>query len=804
MKRGMSLRRVVSKSFAKNGKISFGFLSVCILCSLIISVFLGILSVVSETEMNNAIEKYGSYQFGFMDLTEEKVKNILDEAGNIKYTVFASEYIEIEDSGIYKMYVDDNYLKISDMKLMEGKAPEKINEVACNRGSLSLLGYKDYNLGQQININGNVYTLTGIISSKSYEDCSIIVPVSSKGLEEKRFAIMIDTGQRNYGVLMDLLSQKYNIDSLNTFINDLVISYSGIDRFNRYCGMMKVMYYICCIMVIPCCMLTVTLAVFYGRSVSGICEKYVSIGIEKKKLFAIFLLRIVKILLSSAVVLFLLSAAALGAYFSIFNIKADLCTLYMNMVVLLTVYTLASFIFSACLTAIKFFSGEKYNRGRIRKYKVKNEGKKSVLMTGNASLYMMLSIQNMHLGRAKHFLLVLMLSAACAMFAGTGYFVEQYTDVKDVKNDYDFTVEFKYKDFSEEMHGSAGHQVFYNEIIKQKDIFRTLPVYVVYDYVKVGKTSLNKKYLKYLSGISPEYAADINGSVTKISIPVTVLGLDNDFAWKYGIEYDMDSLKENECILLKNTPAPDGRYGYCTGLNENSRLNFNFGANDDYSKSEDITYTVKDTIKKYKSEYFTNYYNQIIAVNMEEFGKFTDKEYPDMIYIKALDKDKTINYFEGTAGIEFKNLEYEQKRNAGRGRLIKAAGVVLFTAMLAMLILIIVVTVYLGYFSMKRQAAALYAIGIERYKIAGIFNGDILRLFENSLICSVLASAATTYGVYVIAKKELYFYQYLIPWKFIIMPLIIAGIGLLMAAAIIYYIIGRMDVVAVLNQDVQL
>ena len=160
MKRGMSLRRVVSKSFAKNGKISFGFLSVCILCSLIISVFLGILSVVSETEMNNAIEKYGSYQFGFMDLTEEKVKNILDEAGNIKYTVFASEYIEIEDSGIYKMYVDDNYLKISDMKLMEGKAPEKINEVACNRGSLSLLGYKDYNLGQQININGNVYTFT--------------------------------------------------------------------------------------------------------------------------------------------------------------------------------------------------------------------------------------------------------------------------------------------------------------------------------------------------------------------------------------------------------------------------------------------------------------------------------------------------------------------------------------------------------------------------------------------------------------------------------------------------------------------
>lgn len=799
MKRGKSFRRVVGKSFAKNGKISFGFLSVCILCSLIISAFSGILSAVSETEMYNAKEKYGSYQFGYMDLTEEKLKNILGETKKYEQTVFTSEYIEIGDSGIYKMSVDDNYLKISDMKLTEGKAPEEIDEAACNRASLSLLGYKDYSLGQQIIIDGNIYTLTGIISSKSYEDCSIITPISSKDTEGKRFAIMIDTGRRNYGTLMDSLSQKYNIDSLNIFVNDLVISYSGIDRFNRYCGMMKVMYYICGIMVVPCCMLTVTVAVFYGRSVYAICEKYVSIGIEKKKLFVIFMLQILKSLLISAVGVTFLSAAALRAYFSISDIKADLCMLFINMGVLSAIYILASFIFSACLTAVKFFSDEKCNRGR--KYKFKNREKKSALMTRNAGLYMMMSIRNMHLGKTKHFLLVMMLSATCAMFAETGYFLEQYTDVKNVRNDYDFAVEFKYKDFEGETHGYAVHEILYNEMVKQKDIFRTLPVYAVYDYVKVGKTSLNKKYLKYLSSMSSKYADDINGNSTKISIPVTVLGLDNDFAWKYGIEYDMDSLKENECILLKNTPAPNGRYGYCTGLNENSRLGYNFGANDDYSRSEDIAYTVKDTVEKYKSEYFDYYYNQIIAVNMKEFEKFTDKKYPDLIYIKALDREKTINYFEGMSGIEFKNLEYEQKRNEGREGIIKATGIILFAIMLAMLVLIIVVTIYIGYFSMKRQAAALYAIGIERYKIAWIFNGDILRLFENSLICSILISLAATYGVYAISKEELYFYQYLIPWKFVFMPIIITYIGLIAAAAVIYYVIGKMDAVAILNQE---
>ncbi|MBD5135399.1 MAG: hypothetical protein HDT39_05470 [Lachnospiraceae bacterium] len=802
MTNGRKINTIISKSFIKDGKVSLAFISVCILCSIIITVFLGILTAITEVKRSNAEDKYGSYQFGFMNITHELAEKVSREEGCTKSTIFESEYIEMEDYGFYKMYVDNDFFDISDVKIAYGKAPCKKGEIVCSKNLLNLFGYKYCQIGDRIEINDESFVLTGILSGENYSEdknsYTMITSLLPDGERREKCAVMVKSEYLGYGDFLDSLSEKYCIDSINIFINNSVILYSGIDRYNHYIGIMKVFYYICCLIVIPCSMLTSIVAVFYGRKISHICRQYISLGIESKMLFKIFSVQIFSIILSVISLSVVLASTSLYLYFNLNKIDVSVFPLIKHISVLLIIYGLISF----AIPSFAFWANNVFHNDIHKKNKLsvkENVRKKSILMEKSDSLYMMMSMENMHFGKTRHLLLVLMIAFSCAMFAGIGYSLEQYTKVNYVTDEYDYSVAFRYKDFDEEMYGSKRHKQIYDDICDNQKMFSILPMYRQYTYAKVGKTMLDKDYKKYLASLSDEYNRDINGSSTKIRIPVMILGLDNELAKKYGIEYDVDSLNEGECILLKYTPAPDGKYGYNTGLNENSPLNFNFGANDDLSRSDDVTYVVKEIINKYNVSLFTTYYTQIVVVNMGEYKKFTDITYPDMFYVKSIDKSGTSNYFEDLKNVDITELASKCTENKRQNVLMKVAGLIVFGIVLLMIFLIIEITAYIGYVSMKRQAAAFYAIGIDRNKIARIFTADIIRIFENSFILSILCSIGVTYGIYVLMKEEMYFYQYIIPWRYVFAPSVIVGVAMVVASVLIHFIIDKMNVVEILN-----
>ena len=158
-------------------------------------------------EMNKqiTIERSGSFHGIYKRATIDNLKVIksnidIDEFG-LSRTIGASGY---KDNNLILGYIDENAKTMSNLKLLEGKMPINIDDVAIQDGYLKLLG-KEAKVGDKIKIQYES-RLTGDIKEKEFNICGLIETtdfnignksysaiISDNFLEKEESADIIDT-----------------------------------------------------------------------------------------------------------------------------------------------------------------------------------------------------------------------------------------------------------------------------------------------------------------------------------------------------------------------------------------------------------------------------------------------------------------------------------------------------------------------------------------------------------------------------------------------------------------------------------
>lgn len=128
-------------------------LTIALTTCLLISIGI-ITSNMIENQKQLTIKNYGNSHGYYRKLEQETVDKIkrhkdIEILGENSFQLGKNE---IDDRGISIAYIDENGLELSNMKLIDGKAPIKHNEIAMDETILSVLGY-EAKIGEKINIS---------------------------------------------------------------------------------------------------------------------------------------------------------------------------------------------------------------------------------------------------------------------------------------------------------------------------------------------------------------------------------------------------------------------------------------------------------------------------------------------------------------------------------------------------------------------------------------------------------------------------------------------------------------------------
>lgn len=154
--------------------------------------------------------------------------------------------IEVKDVAaepyrIYFIHTDEPYRKMTHREIVEGKYPERENEIAADRYTLGNLGFFG-EIGDTISLDGKDYILSGITKSAWATDSSemqIFVGEDFAGQGSRRFLyVKFQEGKPLYQQL-NAFEQKYKISGDAVMANDEVVMYLGGEQPDRITDIVK-------------------------------------------------------------------------------------------------------------------------------------------------------------------------------------------------------------------------------------------------------------------------------------------------------------------------------------------------------------------------------------------------------------------------------------------------------------------------------------------------------------------------------------------------------------------------------------
>lgn len=134
-------------------------------------------------DYTNAKKEYGNWNYT-IPVSEKlmKEKNIKYSGDNFdlkQIGLYCAKQYENDNQNITFCYGDNSYLKMTGRTVLEGKYPEKTNEIALDYYALHNLDM-NYTLGNTLKLGNKKYILTGIISEGAKADDNSIMVFSTK------------------------------------------------------------------------------------------------------------------------------------------------------------------------------------------------------------------------------------------------------------------------------------------------------------------------------------------------------------------------------------------------------------------------------------------------------------------------------------------------------------------------------------------------------------------------------------------------------------------------------------------------
>ena len=226
--------------------------------SIILSISIGIAIILCAGVINENIEKADieglRYELGDYHL---KIKNI-DKEKNIEYTAIGqfidgSKYNEqlLNITGI-----DNNYLKISNSKLISGRMPQTSNEIVAEKWVLQNLGLEG-EVGEKISLDLNekkkkeTFTVVGIISDRVYEKSTAIMEALTKVNSNQRVDLYVKVNENTKEGINSTINniiQKNNIKKEDVSKNTMLIN--SIAKSEKYDSKLLILFFIMIVFLI--------------------------------------------------------------------------------------------------------------------------------------------------------------------------------------------------------------------------------------------------------------------------------------------------------------------------------------------------------------------------------------------------------------------------------------------------------------------------------------------------------------------------------------------------------------------------
>ena len=149
--------------------LMIGIASFCCIPSILYTVSQNVLDVIRESKL----DIYGEFTDVYYDmskadnkleLTKEDLHGFLGEFSYTSVGCLYTVYQEMSDQEAVNVgYADDNALRLSRLKILEGKMIPGAGELTATRTALERLGFPAARLGDRILLNNKNYVLTGVI-----------------------------------------------------------------------------------------------------------------------------------------------------------------------------------------------------------------------------------------------------------------------------------------------------------------------------------------------------------------------------------------------------------------------------------------------------------------------------------------------------------------------------------------------------------------------------------------------------------------------------------------------------------------
>ena len=185
------------------------------------------------SDLANSKTIYGDWHY-YIETDKELFNSVESGEKGKGYTLEQCGKMEIrdvvaEEFMICFIHSDETYRRIAHRDLLEGKFPEKENEIAADGYVLSNLGFSG-NLGDTLRIGEKKYIVTGVLKSEwaaSSSEMEVFVSDSFKGRGSQTFLYLTFNEDEKLYKQLDAFLQEHKLLSEAVVGNDEVIQYLG-------------------------------------------------------------------------------------------------------------------------------------------------------------------------------------------------------------------------------------------------------------------------------------------------------------------------------------------------------------------------------------------------------------------------------------------------------------------------------------------------------------------------------------------------------------------------------------------------
>lgn len=733
-------KKKIRESFIRKKKFRFYLIFVFSFSMLLISLFSGALHFSGNYLKKYAKDMYGKYHYSISGLDKESAETISKD----KKCHTSSIYQGIITDEYFMISCDDNYIDLAGADILEGEFPKDSNHILCNKNYLFQLGYSDDEMFEaSVTINDNEYKVSGIVDLKTFDELEFngaLIIYNSKFYEfNLQYGVLIQGKSDNFKNDIIYIKNKYNLESYQIYENRSYLNLACRTIGDFPSGFLGMAYIIVLIINITLIMLTFSIIILSNHQIKKIISVYKKLGINDKCIAKSY----IELMIKMISIVFVIVNAIAAIFICFVEPNQSIKFIIKNMLYQSIIYIIPVIIF-AVKSFKKLIAVESCSKIHINSKKFNNTNK---LVSGK-NVFIQIARKNNIYGKARYIAILLPLIFSGTLFVCTLFFTKQLTSKHIETNDFNYALTYSGNDWDKDSIKE------YNEVIsklegqiKKFENSYIVPIYVKYnEKVVIDKKNLSNKYKNIISKENLDVKKQLNQAQSKVlSVPACFIGIRKEDYDSYGLsEEDVSNLQNDECIVINNVKLSDNS-SVNAGISKGDVIKLLYNDEDDNLVNDNLK--VKSTYPDVDINLSDDNAMIKIIVNKEKMKNITFYMYPQIVYVKCekADSEEMMKIMKGNKMVDFTDIEDSNRKYMILNNIIDYIAIFIIITIFVFTIINIWLILKIRFKDIKKQCITLKTIGVSDNKTILVFVFDIIKLFLQGLVTTIIISLILCY-----------------------------------------------------------